>query len=679
MSLTIVTATVAHAQTASPAASDDIIVTAPPGEQQLIDRHVYLVKDNAQAQTESGLQLMRNVPSVTVNSDDKIQLLGDPKVTVLIDGHAVIDGSRALKALPAGQIARIEVSTNPSAAYSAEGTAGTINIITRRRAAPGLAGSATVTRPDFGGVIAKIAPTFSAGPWSAALALTYDGSRARNDVTRERTAADPTDTFSMRRHNIYSDNDFTGHAEIGFKPGARRGWTLSFDHEESLIPDLTTETTLARGSALFPLLRQTHEDWRYKNDSATLAYAWSGTRQGESLSISANGGHHHQATDDRDDEDFGGSSQTTLSLHGETTDSAELKLDYAHPFGKSDVVSIGGSVRRADKTQSDALNATGDHIVALPFGPASVGGTWITSAAYATVQFPIGKWTMLPGLRIEDRRADAPDLGPNGKRNDLFFFPSLHVDRALTKRLTLSTSYTRRIEWPSLAQLSPLIQYYDPLVAERGNPALRPQLTDALEIALAYKPGKQNITLKLYDRETAHAWLSTAFLLPNGVNLNSTDNIGTLRRLGGELALQGPIRSRWRYNLSVNLLARRSTLFDNGTIGSQEQFTYNGNAQLEYQDRPDGNPGANHLELAAQHLSPVHLFQERQSSYTVGSLTWTHSFTGRLSSVLKLNNLLGGDGASDVIDGAGYRDTKHRLDDGRRVTASLVCRLGKLH
>ena len=412
-------------QTAVPAPpSDDIIVTAPPGEQQLIDRRVYLVKDNAQAQTENGLQLMRNVPSVTVNSDDKIQLLGDSMVTILIDGHPVADGSRALKALPAGQIARIEVMTNPSAAYSAEGTAGAINIITRRRATPGLAGSATLTRPDFGGVIAKIAPTFTAGPWSAALSLAYDNSHFRNDVTQVRDADDPTQAFAMRRHNTFSDQDFTGHAEIAYKPGASRSWTLSLDHEDDDERGLSTQTAVSRGSDLFPLVRIGHVDYGDNNDSATLAYAWSGKRQGESLSLSANAAHHRQTIGDLYDEDFGDSKETAQDQHVETTDSAELKLDYAHPFRKSDIFTIGVSVRRAHKTQLDGLSSEGDHPDGLPFGPDRIGGTWITSAAYATLQLPVGRWTVLPGVRVEDRSADAPDLGAEGRRNDLSSFPA---------------------------------------------------------------------------------------------------------------------------------------------------------------------------------------------------------------------------------------------------------------
>lgn len=666
--------------TTPPSSSDnDIIVTAPANEQQRADRHVYVVKDNAQAQTETGLQLMRHVPAVTVNSEEQVQLLGDPNVKVLIDGHSVSDGSRALKALPAGQIARIEIMTNPSAAYSAEGTAGVINVITRRtNAKTGLAGTITVTRSDFGGPIAKIAPTVSAGPWSAAFAFTIDNSRFRNDITQTRFGTDPAETFSMQRHNVATNNDFAAHAEVNYKPSASRVWTFTLDHQDDEDKNISTQSAISRGSSLFPLLRRTESRWGYYNDSGSLAYSWTGKRQGENLSLSATLTDTRLPTLDRISEDFGDASQTSVLQHASTTRSAEFKVDYVHPFARADILSVGGSVLRSHDTQLDALAATGDHVVSLPFGPEEIGGVWTTSAAYATLQFPVGGWSMLPGARLENRSVDAPQLGPNGPRGDLFFFPSLHLDRSLTKRLTLALSYSRRIEWPKLRQLDPLIHYYDPLNGESGNPALRPQLTDAFEASFGYKRGKQHVSLTLYDRETAHAWLDEVTLLANGVSLTSTQNIGSLRRLGGALSVQSSIGKHWYFNTSIDLLARRSTLFDSGRIFSDEQFTYDGNAQIAYQTKVDGTPGANHMELAAQYVGPKNSYQTRTSAYGVASLTWTHSFSTRLSSVIKLNNVLASDGASIEVLGAEYHQVTTSLDNGRRINASLVYRLGNI-
>lgn len=76
--------------------------------------------------------------------------------------------------------------------------------------------------------------------------------------------------------------------------------------------------------------------------------------------------------------------------------------------------------------------------------------------------------------------------------------------------------------------------------------------------------------------------------------------------MGGGLSVQFSIGKNWHFNTSVDLLARRSTLFDADRIFSDEQFTYDGNAKIEYQTKVDGTPGANHMELTHWKRPPDH-------------------------------------------------------------------------
>ena len=110
-----------------------------------IDRRSYGVANDLQATTGSIGDALRNIPSVEVDVNGNVALRGDPNVTILIDGKPSgrfrgEGKGQALQSLPADQIDRVEVITNPSAAFSPEGTAGVINLITKKTARPGLSG-----------------------------------------------------------------------------------------------------------------------------------------------------------------------------------------------------------------------------------------------------------------------------------------------------------------------------------------------------------------------------------------------------------------------------------------------------------------------------------------------------------------------------------------------------------
>src|SRR3954462_10659502 len=159
----------APAQREKPTGDEAIVVTAPPGDRTLIDRETYLVRDTPLAQTKPALEVIRNLPSVTVDAAGQLRLLGSRSVKILIDGRDTADANSILENLQASRIARIEVMTNPPAQYSAYGSAGIINIVLRKSFAEGLAGSAVASVGDLGYLTARGSPTWSRGKWSLAV------------------------------------------------------------------------------------------------------------------------------------------------------------------------------------------------------------------------------------------------------------------------------------------------------------------------------------------------------------------------------------------------------------------------------------------------------------------------------------------------------------------------------
>jgi len=129
--------------------SDDVIeVVGNRVDQTLkIDRRTYRVQQTAHSAQKDAIQLLRGLPAVTISPDDQVNLLGAPNVTILTDGH---QSQTDLHTLHGTDIERIEIITNPSAQYSAEGTGGIINIVLRKKRGEGLSGNANIEGSSFG-------------------------------------------------------------------------------------------------------------------------------------------------------------------------------------------------------------------------------------------------------------------------------------------------------------------------------------------------------------------------------------------------------------------------------------------------------------------------------------------------------------------------------------------------
>lgn len=121
---------------------ESIVVTARPAQvRDKIDRRVYDIRSDAGSQGGVALDVLNRIPSVTVSPTGRIALRGDPGVQILINGKPPVAGTSVLKSLPASSVDSVEVMTNPSAQFSPDGTAGIINIVTRKARALGISGT----------------------------------------------------------------------------------------------------------------------------------------------------------------------------------------------------------------------------------------------------------------------------------------------------------------------------------------------------------------------------------------------------------------------------------------------------------------------------------------------------------------------------------------------------------
>lgn len=644
-----------------------------PGQRTSIDRETYIVRDNAQARTSNALDILGRIPAVTVQPDNSVSLLGTTGVTILVDGRPS-PNPNVLRDLQGSEIARIEVVSNPSAQFSASGTGGIINIITRRDARGGLRGSVTASVGRYGSYEARVAPTWSSGNWTITGNLGVTRNGTETETIRERINLNPAspvpDTFETQElEGAFRFGN--ANTQITYRLSDKKTITLSGGLiTAEAINDIDTDFLITPGPAT-PFNRLTTNRFDYNGNNIALEYRAEGRRPAELLTTSV-----QQFT-------FSPNSQTTSAFDGRVFQSRNdtdaririFKLDYVRPLGEDWRLLVGGSLNDgydfSRSEQSGELPFGGT----LPLTVAVVEGSILEAAAYGSLQFPLLGGTVLAGLRGENRDYELVDPVLGTSRSEFHLFPSASFERKLAEWVTANISYSRRIAWPQIPQLSPVLRFQDSTSAFVGNPDLRPELTDAFEARLRGQVAKQTVSLTLFHRRTEDLFSTLATLTDEGVLLTQPINVGERQDTGVSLAVQGSPLKGWSYNLNANLIDRRIDREGFGFPGTAESSTYSATAQVDYRDGTDGKAGADRVTLSTTFSGPYDDGLVERAAFFRASATWSHAITDRLQSVLTVDDIFGTEFETTTFSNSVLSRTRS-FSDGPRVKFALTYSFG---
>lgn len=619
---------------------DDIVVTAPP-QQNSIDRQTYLVRDTAEARSATTLDILSRLPSVEVQADNTIRLVGAGSATVLIDGRRVTgDPATVLRNLQGAQIERIEVMTNPGAQFPAQGTGGIVNIVTRRNFQSGLGGSATATAGRFDTYDLRLAPTYGTGNWTFSGNAGYFRGEPRTSYQRERftigAGAPVLDSSEVgRERDPY--RYIVANGSASYRPSDQQTITLTGNAAHGDFTQarssLLTAAVLPGGSADQLSSRDTSVDFR----ELALDYRGTSARPGEALTASAKWGGFEQAGSSLLATDPAAAAPTLFRQSSTLVErSGTLKADYVRPLGGVRRLSFGGQV--VYTTDRLAQVQSGD----LPFGTgsfaaaSSIRGNYIEHAGYITFQFGLAGFTILPGIRVEGREYDLRGTAGAPGLDTSHIFPSLHLERQLARWLTSDASYSRRVTYPAIQQLDPGTVYSDATNAFGGNPLLRPQLTDSFEAKLHATLIHHNLDLTIFRRTTDDIWSYRSDLAPEGVLVTRPFNFGTQSLTGGEVSARGPLLRGLRYVLSANVADQGLDRDGGGPLAARHNAAWSLTGQLEYKDGTDGRRGADRVNLTLRYSGANETGFTRFSAYATATATWSHAITDRLSGVLTI-------------------------------------------
>ncbi len=531
-----------------------------------IDRLIYNAEIDASNQGGTASDVLRKVPGVNVDLDGNVSLRGSSQIQVLINDKPssimASSVSEAMRMIPADNIEKVEVITSPSARYDAEGTAGIINIITKKKRVEGLSGSIFSTAGnrqsalgsnltfrvgDFG-INANIGGFYFGAPGDFELETRYKN----EEEIRLQQSGDNRLRGGGGYSQVGFDYDFNSKNNINANVRLNRN---RFATSNSL--DFSTAFGEGNYTPIFTNEGLTLTDRLGMDWNASYLRKFSKEKQKLSMLF-------QYSPDNRDNnyqrdqflpsgEEFFRERSDNFGINRETT----IQLDYEHPITKTIQFETGAKTILRD-IGSDFFYFTD----AFPFEGftfdegRSNGFTYSQDVIAGYGQFSAflnNKWGVKMGMRYEHTFIDGFYREINQQiRNDYFnLLPSATLSYNFENGTSARLSYNQRISRPGLFFLNPFVNAVDPQNISQGNPELGAELSSNYEVGYNWFKGLHSLNIALYHRRTVDGIETVREVLGEDILYSTYLNIGK-RNISG-LSLSGNYNNALKQIIGANL------------------------------------------------------------------------------------------------------------------------------
>lgn len=547
---------------------EEVVVQAEKSTVELkLDKRVFNVGKDLSSSGSNASQILENVPSVSVDVDGNVSLRGSQNVRILIDGKPsglVGTGSTdALRQLQGSLVESVEVITNPSARYDAEGEVGIINIVLKKEKRDGVNGSFEVNagypanhgasynlnyRKKWVNLFSSVGVSYQRRPGHGSQYQTFDN-------------GDTSYVFETIRE--HERGGVAGNARIGsdFFLNDKNTLTVSGLYKYSdgnNFADLVYKDFDSDGSQTGETTRRDDENEVQYDIEANISYRKTFTKKGQLWTIDAK----FIDADDTEKSDITEQSDTSETPLLQRTSNTEdernylFQTDYIHPFGKDGKLEVGlkSTFRVIENDYSvEQDKGTGEFTILDGFNNFFIYNENI-HAAYLMAGNKSGKFSYQGGVRAEfsDIKTELVETGDVNPRQYLGFFPSAHLSYELPENNTMQVSYSRRLSRPRFRELLPFYGFSDSRSFFSGNPNLNPEYTNSFELGHLKYWEKGSLLSSVYYRlrtdvvERIRTADSTGFATTFPVNLSEQNAIGI------EFNFSWDIAKWWKLTGNIN-------------------------------------------------------------------------------------------------------------------------------
>lgn len=561
---------------------DEVVVQGEKSQMELnLDKRVFNIGKDLSNMGGTAADILDNIPSVEVDIEGNVSLRGSESVQILVDGKPSglvgINGSSALRQLQGSIIERIEVVTNPSSRYDAEGSGGIINIVLKKDKEKGVNGAFELTTgyPHFHGASANVNFRRKWVNFFVNYGVNY---RETPGVGLAEQKFSLTDTS-------YYTNSSTDRIRGGISNNVRTGMdlfineknsiTMSFlyrrsdeDNEGTIIyRDLDEEFNLINNTVRTDLETEIDENLEYNlnykktfnNDDHVLTADFQYRESQEDASSDFIERYSNEAPELQQRSANEQSNRNILS-----------QVDYIYPFGNKGKVEAGyrGTLRTINNKYLVEEFIDNEWTTLDGFSNTFVYDENIY-AFYAMVGSKISKYSYQVGLRTEttDITTDLKETNEVNNKNYTNFFPSAFLTYELNNQSSLQLSYSRRLRRPRFWDLNPFFTFSDARNIRTGNPDLDPEYTGSYEFGYLKSFDKANIYAGAYYRHTTGVIQRISEVDEDGITYTRPVNLSTRDSYGLEVNGSVDLIDWWNVNGSLNF-------YRSATVGSYNDQNY---------------------------------------------------------------------------------------------------------
>jgi len=519
----------------------------------------------------TAIDVLQNVPSVTVDYDGTVSIRGNSNITILIDGRPSSVTGTKLEQIPASSIESIELITNPSAKYNPEGMSGIINIKLKKKKSFGLNGLASLnagTGDKYNGSV-NLNYNFSRVNLFASYDARYNRRKGWGNMNETSTVNDTTFLLSQnsKTYRKGNSNNFKVGADFFLNPKN----TITLSWLDNIGNTKESDNLESFNYDLYQIMHDNYSSYTSENENDnnsdyTLNYKKTFDKKGQELTadiIYSTG----KETDASDlsyyyyMQNYLPIDNVIPELQKQNTDgnnyNATLQTNYIYPFGKDAKLETGfqGIIRNNDENYTlDKYDSINYHW----YSDTTQSNHFVYNeqiyAVYGIFSKEYKKFSFQLGTRLEQAFTKAEQKTVIETNNKQYFsvFPTVHTTYKLTENQDVQLSYSRRINRPDMHSLNPFVDYSNPNVIRYGNPDLKPEYINSYEFGHSIFWKKTSISSDLFYRQINDVIKRYGFLDSNRITHMTSANFSKGISYGIEIVAERSILKWWRVNVNFS-------------------------------------------------------------------------------------------------------------------------------
>ena len=618
---------------------EEVVVQGERTQMEMtLDKKVFNIGKDLSNLGGSATDILDNLPSVQVDVEGNVSLRGSENVRILIDGKPSglvgLSSNDALRQLNGNLVESVEIITNPSARYDAEGLAGIINIILKKDQNKGVNGSFQVNTgiPDNHGGSVNMnlrRDWFNLFTNVGVNYRRYNGSGFSEQEFYNASPSSPSFTIRDRKHDR-GGLSYSTRFGSDFYLNDKNTLTLSFLYRYS---DEENETELVYRDFFEPsgsdslTLRNDNEGEGDENLEYALNYVRNFNRKGQKLTADF----QYQNNNEQESSDLVQSEGTTYNnqvpflyqraVNDEIEERYMLQSDYIHPYAKDGRLEFG--TRYTDRLVGNNYivterNESGVYEVDSAFSNEFEYEEDVL-AVYGIVSNKLNKLSWQLGMRYEYTKLityqKTNDI--RNRQNYSNFFPSAFLTYQMTETQAIQASYSRRISRPRGRRLNPFSSISDNRNFYVGNPNLQPEFTDSYELGYLLNLEKSTFYGGLYYRYTEGVEQRLRSTDENGITFTRPYNVSIERSFGAEFNISQDFTDWYRVSGNVNFF--RSYVPGGSVSFGDEVVSYDEAEAVSLSTRVSNNFKFNNLfdaQINVNYRAPRNTVQGKNFSVT---------------------------------------------------------------